>query len=288
MTRNAKGSSPATGLGLLSAAALALLGCPNANTYGTPRTVDPGDAQHTVSLEAVHLRGTTGSTETNVTLPTLPSYQVRFGVADRVDVGVRVPNLSTLGADMKWNFLRGDVDMAVQPGVQGLLLGKLGVIYLHGGLPVGFNFSSTTTFVVTPGLSYAFAFGPNPADGQDGVVGGGGALARLSLAMAFRIGGKPGKPPKLTLVPEVTAMRALFATEALFVVPGLGFQFGGSPDYTDQLDPETLQSAILRQSQSRIKCSLPAHRRQQRIRTLFLENFSNNLRSDRLDIGRIC
>jgi hypothetical protein len=236
MTRKTNALGALTALGIAS---LGLLGCPNANSYGTPRTIAPGTTQHTVALEAVHLAGNVSDTEREkITLPTLPSYQIRLGVAERVDVGIRVPNMSTLGADMKWNFVRGDVDVAIQPGVQGLIVGKAGLIYLHGGLPIGFNFSSTTTFVVTPGASYAFGYGPNPSSGQNGVVALGGLFARLSLGFAFRMGGKPGKPPKLTLFPEVTVLRSFDAGEVLSVVPGLGFQFGAAPEYDDQLDPE--------------------------------------------------
>lgn len=247
MTRRSESPSPAspasartprpTGAPFVAALGLAcaaLLGCPNPNSYGTPRTLDPGKVQHTVSVEVFHMRAKDNSFSP-YTLPTLPSYQLRLGAAERVDVGFRVPNMSSVGADVKWNFLRGDIDMAVMPGVQGVILGKGGVVYAHGGVPIGFNFSPATTLVVTPGLSYGFGFG-TPTSGRDTAIGATGAALRGSLGLAVRTG-RPGKPG-FTFFPEVTVLRQLHDSEVLTIIPGIGFQFGAQPDYDDQIDPE--------------------------------------------------
>src|SRR5689334_21470651 len=101
-------------LALLRGAAF-LCGCPNPNTYGTPRTTPKGQLGHTVAIEAFHFRfnkttvRTTGNppttqttkTEDSITLPTFPTYQLRYGISDEMDFGVRVANLSTLGVDFK-------------------------------------------------------------------------------------------------------------------------------------------------------------------------------------------
>jgi hypothetical protein len=46
----------------------------------------------------------------------LPSYSLRFGVTERVDVGMQVP--LPAGLNFKVNPIRGDFDLAVNPGYQ--------------------------------------------------------------------------------------------------------------------------------------------------------------------------
>src|SRR5688572_24428509 len=147
--------------------AAGLLGCPNPQTYGTPRTTPSGKIQHTVALEGFHAAAksvTTTSTgpggtpvvredTSTLTLPMMPTYQLRVGVADRVDIGARVTNLSALGGDVKWNFVKGEsVDLAVNPGVQVnyFAVNSASIFILYGHLPVlvGFNFGESATLVL--------------------------------------------------------------------------------------------------------------------------------------------
>src|SRR5688572_21795548 len=89
-------------------AAPALVGCTSPNTYATARTLAPGDVTHTVAVEGIAYHGSPGTGA----LPLLPTYVLRVGVIERVDVGVRVGNMTELGADVKVNFLRGPLDLA--------------------------------------------------------------------------------------------------------------------------------------------------------------------------------
>jgi hypothetical protein len=237
-----------------------LAGCPNPNTYGTPRTTPKGEMSHTVAVEGVYIGGETkktnvsgsGATATTTTttesvgvgLPTLPTYQLRYGVSDEVDFGVAVRNLSSLGADVKWNFVRGSVDLAIAPGVQwfGVFTGKesVQIFYIHAPLLVGLNLSDSFSFVLSPGFVYAAAIGNFTSSGtgadRNAVITSGGALARFGLGLNIR----PSK--KFHIQPEVTGMRAFNDAEGLFLMFGLGFNFGHLPQY-DDLDDEPKSSA---------------------------------------------
>src|SRR5215207_1572927 len=93
-------------LGVLVGGAALCTGCPNPNTYGTPRTTPVGKVQHTVAAEGMSYNIEQGGRTDSGTFPNLPSYQLRVGVADTVDIGARITNLTSVGADVKWNFLK--------------------------------------------------------------------------------------------------------------------------------------------------------------------------------------
>ena len=55
----------------------------------------------------------------------------------------------------------------------------------------------------------------------------------------------------------------------------------------DHLDAELLEHAHAAQRQRGVECGLPAHGRQQRVGPLLLDDLGDDLRRDRLDIGRV-
>lgn len=102
--------------------ALGLSGCPNPLGYTTPRTVAPGEVVQIPSLEVYDLR----VGDSSLLAPSAPSYQVRLGVVERVDAGLRLSNFSGLGLDLKYNFFQSDtLDLALDPSVH-----RLGVVAL--------------------------------------------------------------------------------------------------------------------------------------------------------------
>jgi hypothetical protein len=237
---------------VVGAAPLALVmltGCPNPNTYGTPRTIAPGKVQIVASLEGVGLSDTqvtttpaaNGTTTQTVPYsfyaPTLPSVGVRVGVADSVDLGFRFADLSSLGVDGKFNFLRSRVfDMAVDPGVQGAYISaggdSLGLFYFNLPLLLGINFSRALSLVLTPGFTYLLATTSVAAGGtSSAVVSGSAPLARFGVGLNIRIG------QRFAIQPEVTALRGFDAEEPTYWNFGLGFVIGTSkdsmPDYSD-------------------------------------------------------
>jgi hypothetical protein len=251
MTRlgDGKGAQFLSGVGLLGLSTLLLTGCPNPQTYGTPRTTPPGTVTHTIAAETMTVSGTDKTFGTDpttgqdlardervsVTFPVPPTYQLRIGLAESVDLGIKVANMSSLGADVKVNPLRGSFDFAIAPGVQWFRLSlgseSLDVTYLHLPLMFGVNLSTDTSLVFTPGVVYVAAGDLGDADGRDAIVQSSGLGARLGVGFEYRVS------PRFALHPELTAIRGVTGqygeVEASIVVFGFGFNIANIPDYGD-------------------------------------------------------
>ncbi len=223
---------------------LALLNCacPNANTYTVPRTLAAGDVQASLSPEvfAYRFNRSAGSSALGAT-PTLPSFGVRYGLADDVEIGGRLSSMFSPAVDLKLQFVRGPVDFAVDPSVQYVFLyaSKEGqpdstesVLAIQGPLLVGLNLSSTLTLVGSAGVGYALATSRIDAqsDAELG-AGAGGFMARLGFGVDIRTG------RHFALHPEVTVVRVFDAMQTYLGVLGLGLNFGAMPDYSD-LEPK--------------------------------------------------
>lgn len=231
------------GLRVSAIGALALLatGCPNPNTYGTPRTTPVGRVQHTVAAEGISYKlkdspQDGGETATG-SFPTFPTYQLRVGVADRVDIGARISNLSSVGADVKWNFLRTEgFDMAIVPGFQVFHIGgstagtTSGYTQFYGNLPLvlGVNLAESISIVPTAGVTYGYNSATTVTDDSSAAASIDGLIVRAGLGLNFRIS------PKFAMHPEVTMLQFLNAENEpkvrLFIF-GLGFNFGNLPKF---------------------------------------------------------
>jgi Outer membrane protein beta-barrel domain len=231
-------------MGALGAVAALCTGCPNPNTYGTPRTTPAGKIQHSIAAEAWGYRGTDAETDASIgsTLPTFPTYTLRVGVADTVDIGARFSNFSSLGADVKWNFLKGDTfDMAIDPGFQIFHFGTSGtagdeeadtsltVLYLNAPVMFGINVSDSVSIVPTLGVSYGWASATvESGDEDDTASGTSGIMLRPGLGFDFRISNS------FALHPEITFLKTLQGDDedsVLMYMFGLGFNFGNLPKY---------------------------------------------------------
>ncbi len=224
-------------IGALPLLGLLLTGCPNPNTYGTPRTTPKGKISHTVAAEGIHLSDGADS----ITLPITPTYQMRIGVADELDVGVRFANMSTLGADLKWNFLRGEeFDAAINPGLQGGYWTtssedtseSASIGYVHLPVILGVNLSDDIAVVPTFGALIALASSSltrndddddDDDDVLDSVYGSGSTvLLRAGLGINVRINEGFALHPEATLLFDPD-------TSARIISFGLGFNFGRLP-----------------------------------------------------------
>lgn len=225
----------------LGALALLATGCPNPNTYGTPRTTPAGRVQHTVAAEGISYKvqdsAQQGGETATGTFPTFPTYQLRVGVHDRVDIGARINNLSSVGADVKWNFLRSEsFDMAVVPGFQvfhisGSSAGTTsGYTQFYGNLPLvlGVNLADSVSLVPTAGVTYGYNSATAVTDDSSAAASIDGLILRAGLGFNFRIS------PKFAMQPEVTMLQFLNDDNEgkvrLFIF-GLGFNFGSLPKY---------------------------------------------------------
>ncbi len=230
-------------LGVMVGAAAICTGCPNPNTYGTPRTTPVGRVQHTLAAEGFgatfeqKVSDGMGGTRTRSgggTVPNLPSYQLRIGVADTVDIGVKVLNMSSLGADVKWNFIKGDTfDMAAVPGFQVFHASSdsVGYTQFYGNLPLlfGINVSDSVTIVPSAGVTYSLGSGAaDDNDDTSAAFSDGGLWVRGGLGFNFRIS------PKFAMHPEITFLKNMPGdneVDALLYIFGLGFNFGALPVY---------------------------------------------------------
>lgn len=216
-------------------AVVALAGCASPNLYSTPRTTPEGKLSHTVAVEAyggtytyVDMNGDerTGT----VFLPTLPTYQLRYGAADDIDIGLRVANMTSLAADVKFNPVRSEMfDLAIDPGVQWIHIGgdpvSFDTIYLSAPILLGVNLSEAVTLVASPGAMYAVVLGD--ITGKGDLLATHGAFARLGVGLNLRAGSS------FAIHPEVTVMRAFTSAAPLIYSFGLGFNFGRLPKFGD-------------------------------------------------------
>jgi hypothetical protein len=211
-------------------------GCPNPQTYGTPRTTPVGKIQHSVAAEGWGFSGHDAQTDTDIsaTVPNFPTYTLRVGLADSVDIGARLANLTSVGADVKWNFIKSDVfDMAIDPGFQFFHIssgtGSASVLYLHGPLMFGINVGDSVTIVPTLGVTWGWASATvTTTDENDSASGTTGLMLRPGLGFNFRIS------ERFALHPEVTFLKTLDSPDGdsmLLYNFGLGFNFGNLPKY---------------------------------------------------------
>jgi hypothetical protein len=225
------------------AAVLTLCGCPNPNLYTTPRTLNKGDLQWQAAAEGfgasfqntvANTNGMGGThTETvSVVTPTLPTFGIRYGIADGFDFGARIANLTSLAADGKIRLLKSTVDLAVDPGLQFFYLSINGasaaVLYLHVPLLVGINLSDKVSLVLTPGfvLGVATATVVSNNDTTSAAVST-GPIARAGVGVDWRVA------KKLALHPEITFMKAFGDSQELLYIFGFGFNIGAQPDFSD-------------------------------------------------------
>ena len=236
---------PRVGAALAALCGLLATGCPNANTYGTARTTPPGKLSHSlaaegfgarVEYESTNAAGETRKERADVFLPMPPSYMLRVGATDNIDFGLHLYNMSSLGADGKLNFIRGRIDVAIDPGIQwyrysvdaGSDKTSVNVLYLHGPLLVDFNVNETLSFVLVPGVEYAYV--STDATGSsdfDVVATTDGVFARLGVGVDIRAS------KKFAVHPEVTVFRNFGSDVALLYMAGIGFNFGNLPSFDD-------------------------------------------------------
>jgi hypothetical protein len=225
-----------------AALGLSALGCPNPNTYATPRTTPAGRVSHTIALEGVNISGdiqvenvATRTTETkreSVTFPAFPSYALRVGVASRVDLAFKLTNLTMLGLDIKWNFVRTRYfDVAIAPGAQGAISNAGYLAYLHGPLLLGVNASESVSLVASPGVTY-LTTGVNSNASTLDTFTQSALFGRLGLGINLRVS------PSFALQPEVTGLQSFAAGQVRFITFGLGFNFSNLPRYGPDEDLE--------------------------------------------------
>ena len=213
--------------------ALSLAGC--SSLYGTPRTIPKGEVQHTVAIEGIAAPGSgfgygvqgAANVSYGGMLPTLPTYELRYGTSDRVDVGFRFANMTALGFDAKWNFHRGHVDLAIDPSLQAIVVpttpDATAVVYGHLPLLVGVNLSPRSAIVFSPGVALFYTSSHDTGTQQWTPI------ARCGIGFQRRIN------PQFAIQPVVTTQFAFGpgGVSAPLLSFGVGFLLGAQPNTDD-------------------------------------------------------
>ena len=158
-------------IGFLAASSMVLFGCPNPNTYTTPRTIGMGHLQGSAAVETwgFYIPTTSASyapAERSAIYLVPPTFTLRLGLGASWEIGARASNMSSLGGDIKWNFLKSSrIDLAIDPAYQiyqvsetdGSGTDQTHFSYLNVPLLVGVNLSRTVSLLFTPGATWGFS-----------------------------------------------------------------------------------------------------------------------------------
>ena len=224
--------------------ALFLGACLNPNTYSTPRTTPVGEVQNAAALEVISFRDsrydeTSKSVHAQTSLVS-PTYALRVGASDSVDIGARIGNGSSLGVDVKWNFLKSKYfDMAAAPGMQTFYLwdgagGDGGAAHFYGNLPLMLGINPSDSFSVVPSVGLGYGFGGGAAvanNAQERVAVTNALLLQAGIGLDFRTS------PTFAIHPEMSLLRRVLGpadTDMIWFTFGLGFDWGALPRYADR------------------------------------------------------
>lgn len=205
---------------------LCLAGCASPNLYVSPRPLGAGKVQHAIALEA--LGGVTPHGA--AILPTAPTWQLRIGLSERVDLMARLVNLSGLGIDTLISLYQGPVDVALVPGVRGTWLpftaGRPGLVSGHLPVLLGVRLGERVSLTGTLGAGFTATLGDSvsavetaKALAEDDGASSRGVFARGGLGVRIRVA------KGLVLHPEVTALWVP-ETGRVTLSGGVGFVFG--------------------------------------------------------------
>lgn len=219
---------------LLLTGLVASTGC-IANQYGTPRTLPPGKVSHTLALEGYK------PLDYKEVAPQL-RYQVRVGLADRVDLGLMAGPL--IGADLKLNFLRTKrIDISFNPGIHYGLFPSFysgfddpfEVVRGSAAFSVGINLTKAASLYLHTGVAggvyiepfYEAEYVCQSPQACETVTDHPFAMPELGIGAQFRVSQGIALLPEMSLV---TDPQRLFGTGLQF---GLAIALGAQPSYDD-------------------------------------------------------
>ena len=170
---------------LIPALGIALAGCPSMPLNQSASTVAAGEMQQGFGIEylGIAVDDTDGDPDTEddgfvdfLEYP-FPTYWVRYGITDNIDVGARYSAPFSVTLDAKFHLLDTDVlDLAIAPAIQYAFV----PVYFHLPVLVGINVSDFFEVVLSPRFSFISIVGDNIDGSGDSVsyvseplVGGG-------------------------------------------------------------------------------------------------------------------
>jgi len=206
-----------------------LTGC-TVNQYATPRTLKPGQVSHTVAVEGfvIGLSGEPGDLH--------PRYQIRVGLANRVDLGVMLGPF--FGADVKLNFVRTKrVDMAWSPGIHYGMFPSSSygwdapthIVRFSGPLSIGFNVTKATTIFVHGNVSPIY----RARNYDEHCFPSECELSTWAVTPEVGLGVQLRLTPSIALTPEVSFIGPAEHLMGAGLHGGIGVSFGAQPNYND-------------------------------------------------------
>lgn len=197
-------------------------GCHSANSYAVARSLPAGEFSGTVALEGFQIKRTSRApsgepfperkSESHALV--LPTLMLGYGASSGIEVRGSLRDLYSLGLDVKVQFSRGAVAMALMPG------GQLNPRVAMGTLPLLIDLRPVDflTFVLSPGIAAGASLEESSTAAQsDGVYAQLGFGVRLDVSR------------RLSLHPEVTVMRSLVDPSTQWLTVGLGLLGPGAP-----------------------------------------------------------
>jgi hypothetical protein len=246
LARSRSGDSGA-GIRKCGAAALGLSvlasGCLNPNTYGTPRTTPVGEVQQTLAFEVVSYRavsrfeGTSQSQTEAGNTPLAPTYALRYGLSETLDIGGRFGNFSSLGTDLKWNFFKTDViDVALDPGVTSFVVfdgigGDGANVHVYANAPLLFGINPGPELTIAPSVGLGYGLNTNEQafnNSQEAIAATEALLLQAGLGLDFRLSSYFAIHPEMSVIRRLSGPAG---SAMIWYTFGLGFSWGALPNY---------------------------------------------------------
>jgi hypothetical protein len=199
---------------------LSTAGCLSTNTYATPDVVPVGRWETSLDVDAARLAQSASTphfarkTDTVTEASLVPNVMTRFGVSDRVDVGLGGPIAPRI--DVKVQLAKGPLAAALDPRVQLVAFNGLGWIVDVPAI-LGAKVGSSVTLLAVPGMAVAR---PDPSYGD---AAGVGAWARLGLGVRF-------SSRKVYAQPEITGMKRLGDAKDTWLSGGIALGWRSGED----------------------------------------------------------
>lgn len=128
-------------LGVLAAASLSLMlltGCPSFTSFRSARALQPGQLQMTGAAEVLGMTAPSNS-GLGGARPSI-GFAARYGVADGVDLGLKMGPIAGVAVDGTFQLARGPVDVALGPGFS----------YFSTPVPVGYGPKTVEQLATSP------------------------------------------------------------------------------------------------------------------------------------------
>ena len=223
------GRHTALGVALLGLVAVGTTGCPNVASLTTARVIQPGTHEITIAPAAYGMSaGLFDSNEKELAYSGTIDFGYRAGVADIVDVGVRLSNFGNVNVDVKVGLVESEhLRLAVDPTLGGVFLSVGGVSagYMQFDLPVLLDIAPSERFSITIGPRYSMLFFFAGAPG--GSTSEAQHLVGSTLGFEFALGNSFAIQPNAGLMFWLNAPSDI---DAMFFTAGVAFKFllGGS------------------------------------------------------------